>query len=232
MKKSILILASVFFTLLINAQEQKMSQIPQVSVTGEGKIKVAPDQVLITLGVENTDKDANTAKKMNDDLIDKVLKYIKKNNIASADFQTSRVNLYKNYEYQNKKSNYVASQTITVLLKDVTKYNDFMSGITEIGINMINGVEFKSSKMLDFEREARKKAILNAKQKAEDYVSVLNQKIGKALLITDNSSVYYPPQPMFKSAMAMESDASSPKETIAIGEIEINANVTVSFILD
>ena len=107
-----------------------------------------------------------------------------------------------------------------------------MMGITETGVTNINGVEFKSSKMETYEADARKKAILNAKQKALDYVSVLNQKIGKALIISDNSQPYYP-QPMFKGAMmSMRADESAPKETLAIGEIEIIANVQVTFVLE
>jgi len=74
---------------------------------------------------------------------------------------------------------------------------------------------------------------LNAKQKAEDYVSVLGQKVGKALLISDSSQAYYP-QPMYKNSMmggeAMVSGDS--QETLAVGEIEIIATVNVTFILD
>jgi uncharacterized protein YggE len=105
--------------------------------------------------------------------------------------------------------------------------------LNDAGVNSIQGVEFKSSKMEEYERDARKKAMLNAKQKAEDYVSVLGQKIGKALLISDNSQVNYP-QPRYKGvmmAMAESADGSA-RESLAIGEIEINATVNVSFILD
>ena len=38
---------------------------------------------------------------------------------------------------------------------------------------------------------------------------------------------------MFKGGvMAMQADTSAPRETLAIGEIEINANVQVTFVLD
>jgi uncharacterized protein YggE len=74
--------------------------------------------------------------------------------------------------------------------------------------------------------------MLNAKQKATDYVSVLGQKVGKALLITDASNVYFP-QPMYKgNMMAMAAEADSVKETLAIGEIEINTTVNVTFALE
>jgi uncharacterized protein len=229
MKKLILLL--VMATSTIFAQDVK--QVPQISVSGEGKIKVVPDEAMITVSVENTSKDAAEAKKANDEVADKVLKLIKQKGIATTDFQTQRMNLYKNYDYNTKKSNYVANQTIAIHLKDLSKYDDLMMALVETGINGIQGVEFKSSKIKELEKQARKEALLDALAKAEDYVSVLKgQKVGKALLINDNSQTYYP-QPQFKAvrAMAMESDAVQ-KETIAIGEIEIIATVTATFVLE
>jgi uncharacterized protein YggE len=229
MKKVVLILITLVAT-MSNAQEQK--QIPQITVSGEGKIKVKPDQVAINFGVENTGKDAAEVKKLNDETVDKVLKFIKKFGIPTTDFQTTNVSLNRNYDYDKKKYNYQASQTISILLKDVTKYDALMMGLVDNGINNISNVEFKSSKIEDYKSDARKLAMKDAKHKAEDYVSVLNQKIGKALLINDNSQSYYP-QPMFKGVMmnAM-ADESAARETLAVGEIEVITNVTVSFILE
>lgn len=107
-----------------------------------------------------------------------------------------------------------------------------MMGITDTGITNINGVEFKSSKIEQYQTEARKKAMLDAKQKALDYTSVLNQKVGKAILISDNSQTYYP-QPMYRAGlMKADSAGAEVKETLAIGEIEVTANVQVAFVLD
>jgi uncharacterized protein YggE len=63
-----------FFTVMTYAQEQKSVQIPQINVSGEGKIKVTPDMATVTIGMENSGKDAATVKKLNDETIDKVLK--------------------------------------------------------------------------------------------------------------------------------------------------------------
>jgi uncharacterized protein YggE len=232
--KKVIVVVILLVSSMLEAQDSKSIQTPQISVSGEGKIKVTPDMGVVSLGVENTGKDAAEVKKLNDDIIDKVIKYIKKNGIQASDFQTTNVSLYKNYDYEKKKYNFVANQTITVTLKDLKKYNEFMMGISDTGVTTIHGVEFKSSKLTEYESDARKSAMLNAKKKAEDYVSVLNQKVGKAVLISDNSSVYYPPAPMFKGvAMAMDREAGGmPRETLAVGEIEISATVQVSFVLE
>ncbi|AMA48924.1 MULTISPECIES: SIMPL domain-containing protein [Flavobacterium] len=220
-------------TFMIQAQEFKQ-QTPQINVSGEGKIKVVPDQCLITLGVENTAKDAATAKKTNDDIIDKLIQYIKGYNILSSDYQTAEVSLNKNYDYEKKKYNFHASQTITILLKDIKKYNDFMLGITDTGITNIRGVEFKTSKLEELEKQARKKAMFNAKQKAEDFVSALGQKVGKLLLVTDNTSNYYQQEPMmYKSAGMLETLKDTPnKEILAVGEMTVIVNVQVGFVIE
>ncbi len=232
MKKAVLILVTVFgLTAQSQSQEQK-PQVPQISVTGEGKVKIVPDQASINVGFQNSGKDAKEVKNLNDEVIDKVIKFLKKTGIPATDYRTSNISLYKSYDYEKKKSNFLGSQSLTITLKDLTKYEDVMLGLNDAGVNNISGVEFKSSKMEEYERDARKKAILNAKQKAQDYVSVLGQKVGKALLITDNSQ-NYSPQPMYKGnmmAMAAEGDVS--RETLAVGELEINTNVSITFALE
>lgn len=229
MKTTVLLLTTLF-AMSTQAQEQK-NQVPQITVTGEGKIKVTPDQAVVTVGFQNSGKDAKEVKTLNDEVVDKVIKFLKKSGIPATDYKTNNVSLNKSYDYDKKKYNFQASQTLSVTLKDLSKYDEVMMGLNDAGVNTIQGVEFKSSKMEDYEKEARKKAILDAKQKAGDYVSVLGQKIGKALLITDNSQSYTP-QPMYKGMMAMAADMAAPRETLAVGEMEINTNVSVTFVLE
>lgn len=229
MKKLVMIL--LFSVGMIQAQEVKT--VPQISVSGEGKIKVTPDEALITVAVENTGKESAEVKKKNDEIVDKVLKLIKQRGIPKADYQTQRVNLYKNYDYNAKKYNYVANQTISIHLKDLSKYDKLMMDLVDSGINSIQGVEFKSSKIKEYESQARKKAILDAKQKAEDYVSVLpGQKVGKALVISETGVVNAVPLSYEMKTMAMADGGAMTKETLAIGEIEIISNVSVSFALE
>lgn len=227
MKKSIIIILTFVIT---GMTAQEVKQVPQISVNGEGRIKVVPDRVEINLGVKNFGKDAAEVKKLNDETVDKVLKYIKKFGIPTSDFKTTQVSLNKTYDYEKKKQTYQASQSISIVLKDLTKYDELMMGLVDNGINSIDNVEFKSSKMEQHKSEARKLAILDAKKKAEDYVSVLNQKVGKAILITDNSSHYQPP--MYKNSYAMGAMEADNQQTLAIGEIDIVTNVSVSFVLE
>ena len=228
MKKLLLVLTLVTATF----QAQEVKQVPQISVSGEGKIKVTPDEAMITVAVENTGKEAAEEKKKNDEIVDRVMKLIKQRGIPTADYQTQSVNLYKNYDYNTKKYNYVASQTISIYLKDLSKYDKLMMDLVDSGINSIQGVEFKSSKIKEYETQARKKAMINAKQKAEDYVSVLSgQKVGKAILISETELINAIPLSYMKS-VDVAYEQMPEKETLAIGEIEVICNVSVSYVLE
>lgn len=229
MKKAIIILALAF---MATSYSQEIKQVPQISVSGEAKVKVVPDQVTITATVETKGNNAKEVKKQNDQQIEAVLKLIKKSNIGSTDYRTQRVALNPQYDYEKKKTSYNATQTIEIVVRDLSKYDELMEGLVSEGVNRIDNVIFQSSDLAKHEAEARKLAMKDAKLKAEDYVSVLGQKVGRAITISDNSQSYRP-QPVYARMMKTEmSDASSPRETLAVGEIEITANVSVSFILE
>ncbi len=228
MKKTILILMTIFATA---TQAQEIRQVPQITVSGEGKIKVTPDYAIISIGVENTGADAAEVKKKNDATVDAVIKYLKNFKLPASDYQTKQVYLHKSYDYNKKKNTFVASQQITVTLKDLTKYDALMMGLVDTGINNIQGVEFKSTKVAQHESEARKAAVAEARTKAQDYATALNQKAGKAIMVSDNSQTHYPVPMMYSMKMSEAADAM-PQETLAIGEIEVTANVTISFSLE
>lgn len=229
MKKAIVILGLLLMAMSY-AQEQK--QIPMINVSGEGKVKVAPDQASISISIETKGTKAEDVKLENDKKMDAILKFIKNSNIAKEDFQTQRISLNPNYDYDKKKYNYVATQSVQILLKDLSKYDTLMEGLVNEGINRIDNVEFKSSKMEQLQSETRKLAIKDAKAKAEDFVSVLGQKVGKAILISDNSQSYHPQPRVYAMKASMAMDESATKETLAIGEIEITSNVNVNFVLE
>lgn len=229
MKKIALVLV-VLISGLANAQVTEKMQ-PQINVSGEGKVKVMPDEAVVTVGVTKIGADAAAVKKENDKVADAIIKYLKSSGIAAKDYQTKNVYLHRNYDYDKKKYSFTASQTIEIYLRDLSKYDALMMGLVDAGANDIQGVQFKTSKLAQYESEARTKAIQQARAKANDYAAALGQKAGKALVVSDSGQTYYPVamQSMrFKNEMA----ADTPGETLAVGEIEVTANVTVSFALD
>lgn len=224
--KTLLILAITTTTMTA----QQFAQ-PTVNISGEGIVNVVPDEVTINIRVENTGENTKGLKDQNDATVNQVLKFLKKMNIADKDVQTEYMNLTKNYDYNSKTYSFAANQAISVKLRDLKKYESLMNGLLETGINRIDGVEFSSSNQQALESQARKKAVENAKMKATEYASVLNQTIGKAVSISEFSNTSEP-RPMYKSMMMADSSSGSEGASIALGEMEIRARVNVSFLLN
>ena len=203
---------------------------PSVDVTGEGIVRVVPDQVTINVRVENNGKNAKELKQLNDRTVNDVLATIKRMGIDDKDVRTEYIRLDKNYDYNTKTYSFAANQAISIKVKDLSKYEPLMNALLESGINRIDGISFSSSNQDALESQARKKAVENAQIKAKEYAAVLNQSIGKAISISEFSQ-QSGPQPMYK-VMAMESDMGGGQQTIAPGEIEIRMRVNVSFVLN
>ncbi|MGA8853158.1 MAG: SIMPL domain-containing protein, partial [Christiangramia sp.] len=92
----------IFFALIIFSAlpilAQQNYERPIVNVSGEGIVKVEPDEVLIKSRIEHEGSSAADVKRQNDEVVDKVIKYLKSQNIDEKDIQTEYLNLNKQYD--------------------------------------------------------------------------------------------------------------------------------------
>ncbi len=232
MKKSLFILLLIS-NLLISQNNTKndLSQ-PTIDVVGKAIVKTIPDEVTIKVQLENKGKDPQLLKQENDIIINDILFFLNGISIPEKYVKTTYLRLNKNYDYQTKLYHYVASQSISIFLTDLNSYELLMNGLMNRGINRVDGILFSSSIVNELKSEARKKAIENAKMKAQEYAGVLNQSIGKAVSISEfsnkNQNLF-----SYKSGPMQSSDAPvTNQQTISIGEIEIVSKINVSFLLN
>ncbi|MDR5590604.1 SIMPL domain-containing protein [Christiangramia sp. SM2212] len=224
--KKLLFVLTILLTIPALAQENSNRSI--VNVTGEGVVKVEPDEVLIKSRIEHEGNSAAEVKRQNDEVVDKVIKYLKSQNIDEKDIKTEYVNLNKRYDYNDKTYSYVANQAISISLRDLKDYEKIMKGLLENGLNRIDGIQFKSSEMERYEKEARKLAVLDAQNRARELAQPLGQDIGKAVSISEMD--YNSFQPVYRMDEAVEmSAAKGSQQTIAPGELEIKIKVNVGF---
>lgn len=224
--KKIIIIVAIITTGIITAQTQPK---PSVDVWGEGTINVVPDQVTVNVRIENTGTNAKEVKLKNDRIVSDVFQFVKGIGIAEKYIKTEYIRLSKNYEYQTKTYNYQANQSISIKLVDLSEYEPLMNGLLETGINRIDGITFSSSQLETLQSQARKKAVENAKLKAQEYASVLGQSIGKALHISEFQKTISP-NPMIRNVMVI--DGESAQQTLAPGEMQVSVRVNVSFELN
>jgi uncharacterized protein YggE len=107
-----------------------------ISVTGNAEIRVAPDEVSLTLGVDSHDKDLAIAKVDNDKRIKKLLNLAHAAGVAPKNIQTSALTMGPEYSDEKipKLLGYQVAQTVTVTLTDLSKYEDLMANSLRAGV--------------------------------------------------------------------------------------------------
>ncbi|RYZ58680.1 MAG: DUF541 domain-containing protein [Proteobacteria bacterium] len=207
-----------------------------ISVTGQGIVSSVPDQVEIAIGIENNGKIVKDVKKENDQNMARILNAAKEFKVAEKDLQSEYVRIDAEYVPDERgnapKKSYVARRTVRILLRDMNSYDALIAKLFDAGANVLNNVDFRSSKRLELESEARKAAIANAKKKAALMANELGLSLGKAVEISDQAIASEAPSHRGgMMAMAkMEEDSSGP--TLAAGQLEVSSQVGIIFELN
>jgi uncharacterized protein YggE len=218
-----------------------------ITVTGDAEVKVPPDQVILTLGVETWDKDLATAKLRNDEIVTRVLKVTGDHGVAPQHVQTDYVSIEPRYRSGTYEPGdfigYFVRKTIVVTLKDITAFEALLTDALEAGATHVHGIEFRTSELRKHRDAARALAIQAAREKAVALAGELDQRAGRPTDIREEYSGWRSPYNAWwgggwgASGMAQnviqESGAPQGMEsTLAPGQIGVNARVTVSFELE
>jgi uncharacterized protein YggE len=115
-----------------------------ISVTGTAEIKVPPDEVQLTLGIDSHDKDLVVAKASDDQRIKKLMALAHTAGIEAKNIQTSALTMGPEYSEEKipKLLGYQVAQTVTVTLTDLSKYEDLMTSFLKVGVNRVDGIVF------------------------------------------------------------------------------------------
>lgn len=233
---SLLFLVPLVFRAAFAVAQQQPVLPPLITVTGTGEVKVQPNEILLHIGIDVRDKDLDDARKQNDKRVITLLQFLEKSGIDPKHVQTTNLSVYPQYagEYgQTTPQFYMTQKSVTVLIKDIKRFDQILAGIYKAGTNRIEGIEYRSSELEKHQEQARKLAIQAARQKAQALTGELGSKLGRVYRIQENAPNY--PGPLYRTQMAkMESmgaaDAGGP--TIAAGQIVVSASVEVSFIIE
>jgi len=214
-----------------------------ITVTGDAEVKVAPDEVILTVGVETWNKDLGVAKAQNDERVRTVLALAKEFRIEQKHVQTDHISIEPRYRdnYERRKFiGYFVRKTIVFTLKDISKFEALLSRTLEAGANYVHGIQFRTTELRKHRDEARALAIRAAREKANDLAKELGQKVGKPYSVReDRAGWWYPYNTWWGGrsggwmAQNVVQDygltSSVVGSSIALGQINVNAKVTVSF---
>ncbi len=244
----LLVLAFIsVFLLAAWAENRQVSQEPRlITVSGDADVRVVPDEVIITLGVETWDKDLNVAKSQNDERVRQVLALVKDYGIQSQHIQTEHISIEPRYNDSYERHDFIGffvRKTIVITLKDISKFEDLLTSVLQGGVNYVHGIQFRTTDLRKYRDEARALAIKAAQEKAIALAGELGQKVGEPYTIHEDQVGWWSWYnswwgSRWGGGMAQNviqevgGDSLAAEGTMAPGQITVNARVTVSFELE
>lgn len=210
-----------------------------LQISAEARVDRAPDIAFITAGVTEERATAKEAMAAQAAAMNGVFEALRAAGIADRDMQTSGLSLQPRYDYVEtagrdgvkrgvqKLAGYVASNQVTVRVRDLARLGDTLDGLVSAGGNTLSGVSFGIDDDKEVRNEARAKAMKDAIAKAELYASAAGLRVAR--IVTISEGYEYSPQPMPQMARMAMADGMMESTPVAGGEVGVTANVSVLF---
>ena len=199
-----------------------------ISVFGSAIIRVDPDIVSLRFAVSRIEKHPRNAFQNARQAMEQVRAYLAQAQIQ--DVGTSRVGLSEAYENTGGKRRFIgyrARVDIHVLLRDLDRMEEIISGVVDAGVNNVSSVDFQTTRLQKLREEARKRAFEAARQKALVYCETAGVNLGPVMHIEDlnpdqlrgGGHVPREPQP----------DDEGPLRAVNPGSVTVGGAVMVAF---
>lgn len=241
MKLRLALLATLFaFGLVATAcsSQAEDTDAPQrtVTVTGHGEARAAPDIAHLSAGVRTQAADAKAALAANTAEMNKVFVAMRQAGIADKDMQTSNVSvrpLYASHPPGQPQTEpakiigYQVSNTVNVVVRDLSKLGTDLDAFVGAGANQLYGVSFDIANPDPLLDKAREAAVKDAMRKADLLTKAAGVKLGKLLTMSESSSS----GPVPKLALARAAMEAAPVPTAA-GEQSVEARVNLTFAIE
>jgi uncharacterized protein YggE len=219
------------------------SETGRITVTGNAQVRVVPDEVVLTIGVETVDPIMNLAKDKNDAIVERVLGLVADYGVTEKAVQTDFVSIEPRYDTYYERKNflgYFVRRNVSITLKDLSQFEGLLSALLDAGVTHVHGIDFRSTELRQHKDQARALAVQAAKEKAVAMGSELGQEIERPVLIREERSDWYAWYSSWWGAswgsgmsqnvvQNMGSGEPYIDGALAPGQIAINAEVTVTF---
>jgi len=203
-----------------------------LSVSGQGEVRAAPDQAVLSTGVATTAPTAAAALSENAAKMNAVFATLKRLGVPDKSIQTSNFTVSPQYPPYNanetgvqKIVGYQVSNQVYVTLDDPKKLGPTLDALVAAGSNQINSVGFAIRDTAELMAKARAAAVADAIARAHTYAAAAGVTLGPILTIQEGTNEG--PRPMYDVVVTAQR-AAAPTPT-APGEQSVAATVTVVF---
>jgi uncharacterized protein YggE len=206
-------------------------------VNGLGKVTVTPDVAVLQLGIEAQGATVGEAQTRAAEAMDRVIKALTGNGVAGKDIQTRFFNINRITRWDDKGQveiviGYRVSNMVTAKVRTVAKTGDVIDAVATAGgdLTRIDNITFTVDDPAAYTKDARDKAMADARTKAQQLATLGGVKLGKPTFISESS--YYPYAGDVSVPVAAGSKAMEVATPVSPGELDITVNVQVTYAIN
>jgi len=205
------------------------------TISVRGQASQMADIAVLSAGVTTEAADSKEALRENAARMERVLAAVRAAGVAKEDVHTSTIGLNPRYQYNNRETpritGYVASNTLSIKVRDITKLGQILDSLVAQGANQIHGPSFQIDHPEASYDQARRNALKMAQARAALYAQALGLHVHRVVsLAEDSRSGNFGPREMVMAAQqsrAASADAST--TPVVSGEITVSVNLEVVF---
>lgn len=222
-----------------NVEVSVNSQQQGIWVSGTGEVTVTPDIATLQLGSEAQEASVAEAYARSSEAMDKIMKALSDGGLAEKDIQTQYFRVRQRTDWDREKQEeiivgYQVTNTVVARIRDIGQVGAIIAAVVEAGGDLIriNRLDFSVDDPSVYYEEARKKAMADAKAKAERLAELAGLTLGPPTFVSEfvqqtrYGGVYY------SAGMAggpMPVPAPAPPPSISPGEMKVSLSVQVAY---
>jgi uncharacterized protein YggE len=197
---------------------------PFLRFSGTDSVKVEPDTAEISVTATETAATSEVALESAGAKLERVIAKMKELGIAQEDLQTEPAYTYHDPE----RNRWTANLTLRVTIDDPARAGDILGEANAAGADGVAGPYFSVEEQDAAYAEAMKKAIENARSKAEAAAQQMGVTVAGIVSVDETPGAGQPPVLMAAAAEDAAAGGEASVPTV-IGPQEIFASVTVTF---
>jgi uncharacterized protein YggE len=206
-----------------------------LSVTGEGKVKVAPDIALMYLSVITQDPSVSKAWDDNNTKATAVIAAMEALGVKAEDIRSDFTVIQQDkYDPDTNRPTgeifYIVTHTLTVTARDLTKVGEILGAAQAAGVNSVGGVSFSLEDPSPAIKQARALAVADARARADEIAKGLGVKVVRVLSVNEyGASVPMPADKGYSMGIGGGGGSTVP---IQVGTWEVSMTISVVFVIE
>ncbi|MCR4334463.1 MAG: SIMPL domain-containing protein [Patescibacteria group bacterium] len=201
-----------------------------ISVSGKGEVVVKPDIATFSFSIQEESLIVSDAQNKVAKSEKEAISFIEKSGVSKDDIKVSGYNIYPRYDYLKTGKQtlvaYVISESIEVKVRDINNAGKIIGSLGELGVTNLSGLTFSVDKYDDIVKQAREKAIADAKLNAKSLAKDLGVSLSRIVNFSENGST---PSPIYYGKAMVMSSIEIATPELPSGTNKIISNVSIIY---